>query len=98
MLSTNPFSASDLCSSLSSTSSRPRFQVVITRMASSANRMGSQPPARNLVVLAAKKVTSTSSSGAHTSAISQRDHFQRRAATTINSRVVSAMVPVTAMP
>ncbi|MNY58128.1 hypothetical protein D3C86_1944290 [compost metagenome] len=97
-MSTKPCKDNAWRSSFSSTSSRPRFQVVITTMISRANSTGSQPPARNLVVLALKKARSITSSGVPTRPISQSGCFQRWKATTISSSVVITMVPVTAMP
>ncbi|MNP70263.1 hypothetical protein D3C76_1664770 [compost metagenome] len=67
-------------------------------MVSKANNTGNQPPEKNLVVLAAKKARSSSSSGVPTKPISQRGCFQRWSATTISNSVVMTMVPVTAMP
>ncbi|MNT43667.1 hypothetical protein D3C72_1801520 [compost metagenome] len=67
-------------------------------MISRANSTGSQPPARNLVVLALKKARSITSSGVPTRPISQSGCFQRWKATTISNSVVITMVPVTAMP
>ncbi|KAF1067926.1 MAG: hypothetical protein GAK45_01532 [Pseudomonas citronellolis] len=94
----NSGSGSEPSSRRSTSSSRPRFQVVIRMNRPIPATTGKAPPETTLGRLAEKNSASTSSIMQKNGMASHSGHFHSRQITTPISRVVTSMVPVTATP
>jgi hypothetical protein len=77
---------------------RPVRHVVIIVMMMSATTIGNQPPSGIFATLAPKKPRSTTSSGTDTASTRPSGQSQRLCTKAPISTVVTAIVPVTAMP
>ena len=80
------------------TSCRPRRQVAICTSRPAATRIGNQPPAGILGMLAARKALSTTRSGVTTMRALGSDHPHRLRITTKKMIDVMNIVLVTAIP
>ena len=76
----------------------PLFHVCIVVITTMAIVIGSQPPSRNLWRVATKNVASTLMKTPQSASDCQSGQRQRRRVTRKKAKVVTTIVPVTAMP
>ena len=77
---------------------RPRFHVLISVYTASAIAIGTQPPCSIFTTFARRNDMSMRRKNAVSPTTCGSDQFHRDLATTANRMVVTAIVPVTAMP